>query len=709
MLGRGPTSGNNIVDLRERIARRQTIVQPRAQAQIPEAEAEADKLSASVTSGTPESVKAEMGARMGADFSGVRFHTDAAAAAKADSMEARAFTSGSDVYFNEGGFDPSIAAHELVHTAQQGMVGSGVSTMSTPAGGVQRFSLSESLRRFGGKVRDSHIGRAVSSIAGKIRGSRVGRAASAVGRGLKRVGGAIKGMVKKASYGLSTAGTAVKEFVGGKLGLVGKPSSDEKKENYQRALGGDYSMAARMSKDAQNEMTARQTNRIAEDLSDDRLTGDLSGDEDLATKAIDPFYRKALSLTAKSNTEMGDRAKAAQENIDQQMMINTMLAPSDADKERLRAHYRNYDDQELLRREYALAREGKTYLGEEADKASGQNGEQARAEHERLLAEREAGNVRSEDEVNALADADLAHAQESGDALLRTMFMMQLGKFESTTKDGDGNKVNSEWDKTMANAFAHGGRTAFVLSGGEDGESSSRVNEAVFQNALSGRASATHYLAMPDADSRTNKGLKEVGGIKGAVKSAMHRDFHHFGMNMAIGGIGRKGGMGPDGPMMINAQGRNGHMYVGQSESSNDKKGGLLMGLESDSPYRMNQTGHMHNAAAMAEEGSSTGGLKTDITGEKYGGRTVDMSGLKNSELASTVNDFSAYFTNLRNNDADAYKQLVTQITGRRMTEDQLFALMSQMGANNEGDPEERERMLRDRIRRARGGAAMAQ
>ena len=49
-------------------------VQERPQAQIPAAEAEADRLSASVTSGGPEAVKAAMGRRLGADFSGIRFH-----------------------------------------------------------------------------------------------------------------------------------------------------------------------------------------------------------------------------------------------------------------------------------------------------------------------------------------------------------------------------------------------------------------------------------------------------------------------------------------------------------------------------------------------------------------------------------------------------------------------------------------------------------
>lgn len=131
------SSGYATPDFERRMMARMDSVQERSQAQIPQAESEADRLSVAVNAGTPESVKAVMGQRMGADFSGVRFHTGAAAAAKADAMGARAYTSGADVYFGSGGFDASVAAHELVHTAQQGMVDSGVPTLSTPVGGVQ--------------------------------------------------------------------------------------------------------------------------------------------------------------------------------------------------------------------------------------------------------------------------------------------------------------------------------------------------------------------------------------------------------------------------------------------------------------------------------------------------------------------------------------------------------------------------------------------
>ena len=127
--------------------------------QIPTAEAEADRIAASISGArTPEEVKTQLGEKMGADFSNVTFHTDRSAVDQADAMGARAYTSGSDVYFGSGGFDPGVAAHELVHTVQQGMVSSTMQTTSAPTGGVQM-----STHFFKG------IGRTISSLFGETK------------------------------------------------------------------------------------------------------------------------------------------------------------------------------------------------------------------------------------------------------------------------------------------------------------------------------------------------------------------------------------------------------------------------------------------------------------------------------------------------------------------------------------------------------------
>lgn len=102
------------------------------------AESEADRLSQGVTSTTPEAVMREMSSRLGADFSNVQFHSDSLSMNQSRAMGARAWAQGRDVHFGKGGFDPKVAAHELVHTVQQGAVEGDVSE-SVPMNTVQLF------------------------------------------------------------------------------------------------------------------------------------------------------------------------------------------------------------------------------------------------------------------------------------------------------------------------------------------------------------------------------------------------------------------------------------------------------------------------------------------------------------------------------------------------------------------------------------------
>ncbi|MDJ1178018.1 DUF4157 domain-containing protein [Roseofilum sp. BLCC_M91] len=70
-------------------------------------------------------LQTKMGEAMGADFSGVKVHTDPKSHDLSQSIQAKAFTTGQDVFFNEGQYKPSspqgqeLIAHELTHVVQQ--------------------------------------------------------------------------------------------------------------------------------------------------------------------------------------------------------------------------------------------------------------------------------------------------------------------------------------------------------------------------------------------------------------------------------------------------------------------------------------------------------------------------------------------------------------------------------------------------------------
>lgn len=85
------------------------------------------QLSSTKGSGSPlpDDVRSFMEPRFGADFSGVRVHTNSSASEMNQSIQAKAFTHGQDIYFNSGNFEPEstsgkeLLAHELTHVIQQ--------------------------------------------------------------------------------------------------------------------------------------------------------------------------------------------------------------------------------------------------------------------------------------------------------------------------------------------------------------------------------------------------------------------------------------------------------------------------------------------------------------------------------------------------------------------------------------------------------------
>jgi hypothetical protein len=91
------------------------------------------------------SAREAIGPRLGDSLADVRVHDDARAAALADAVSARAFTTGADIYFGHGQYRPGTAAgdrliaHELTHVVQQrGAPAAGPLTVSEPGDALER-------------------------------------------------------------------------------------------------------------------------------------------------------------------------------------------------------------------------------------------------------------------------------------------------------------------------------------------------------------------------------------------------------------------------------------------------------------------------------------------------------------------------------------------------------------------------------------------
>jgi len=68
----------------------------------------------------------KMSSTMGADFSGVKVHTDSTSDTLNRTLNAKAFTTGNDIFFQKGAYNPGtsegdhLLGHELTHVVQQG-------------------------------------------------------------------------------------------------------------------------------------------------------------------------------------------------------------------------------------------------------------------------------------------------------------------------------------------------------------------------------------------------------------------------------------------------------------------------------------------------------------------------------------------------------------------------------------------------------------
>ncbi len=76
--------------------------------------------------GLDDGMAAKAGATMGQDFSDVKIHTDSQSDQLSHQLGAKAFTTGNDIFFRAGEYNPAssegqtLIAHELTHVVQQG-------------------------------------------------------------------------------------------------------------------------------------------------------------------------------------------------------------------------------------------------------------------------------------------------------------------------------------------------------------------------------------------------------------------------------------------------------------------------------------------------------------------------------------------------------------------------------------------------------------
>jgi hypothetical protein len=113
----------------------------------------------------PDSLRSSIEPRLGHDFSRVRLHTDAEADGLSQQLGAKAFTTGQDVFFRRGNYQPDaqegvgLISHELTHVVQQGVApvsrkspGTGTSVITEPGRGGPAEAEEDAVAQKNGRV-----------------------------------------------------------------------------------------------------------------------------------------------------------------------------------------------------------------------------------------------------------------------------------------------------------------------------------------------------------------------------------------------------------------------------------------------------------------------------------------------------------------------------------------------------------------------------
>ena len=116
--------------------------------------------------------------------------------------------------------------------------------------------------------------------------------------------------------------------------------------------------------------------------------------------------------------------------------------------------------------------------------------------------------------------------------------MAHLSKY--TVKDKKGNEI--EYKDSLADTFAHGGRTNFILPYGDN---QTAVEESIFGKnpaetaGFKSRTAATHYASRRKVENNTITKESKEEKVSKANFARIFAD-SHYGMNIATGGYGTR-------------------------------------------------------------------------------------------------------------------------------------------------------------------------
>jgi hypothetical protein len=218
----------------------------------------------------------------------------------------------------------------------------------------------------------------------------------------------------------------------------------------------------------------------------------------------------------------------------------------------------------------------------------------------------------------------------------------------------------------MTKFLSHGGRTQILTpkKGIKGSDSNDDFDKSLFgktgkqsDRKATSRAFATHFV--------TQEKQKERSGKIPAFRALFSPGTKHFGIDMAIGGLGNVGINGA----AVAQDGTTGHMYVGRRTATYDNGGSLSIGMETSRPGTISSVGLIHDWHAYSAYNSSTMGRKDDRFGAKVSGRQFNLQGVKtmynpnkdmtHEDMVEEVNTFEQYMNRLSEENPQEYNQIM--------------------------------------------------
>ncbi|MFI0814971.1 DUF4157 domain-containing protein [Streptomyces sp. NPDC021098] len=603
----------------------------------------------------------------GADFSGVRLHTDSAAQKSATEIGARAYTSGNHVVFGPGPIEPKVMAHELRHTQQQA---AGQVAGTDHGDGLSMSDKGDDFEKEAEAVAEQVMSSDPVTASAPAPGPSAGPAAEAP---VQRVadGRAAPVAVQRVGESSESAAEQPAQDVKGKELIHRLSQSIEDHTIETKPVVSPWAPGTWWPEDW---MPAGKA-RLRRTLDRRVLAGEVFGAQDLADiealTTVNPDWLKDVGIgtiseaqeyTRKGNYKDWLNLPAGKRVLTATLAYNNHLkgAPIPDNPAYTLARFFNTKGRNLTE-------EQKQPLRDERD-------QQIRETAVRTL------HPAAIPPQDMHADANKAHvtqhqakADKARDVFTNVLLVLQHGL---KIYDKKQEKHLDYRDGDVIRALAHGGRVNIRIPALNEGEAAASLTD--FLGVTEGGGLAEHVeprdYATHGNDIGKNKGdkrgkFKETGGALVALKNKVLPGGPDLsGLDIPGGGFGSKDWNGD----VVLPTGSHGHMLLVFTAPTKTTDGALQVGIETTGPDKPSTVGYKHDfrsTEATANPESVMHGHKRDKLNERY----VD---LKELGKAQGGGDWRAFLDDIKQgwyaelnktkDGSDERQALYRQLVGRR-------------------------------------------